>query len=294
MREYALHKKMVMDVNRFMYVKEWKKDNNGHIIRNGNGQKLYDSKNLEKIILFAMQYFSLRIVHSDEISNEEISYIVKKVNFDSDFEVPELYNILTEKLTNQQYIFRIKRIKYLKNTPDSLVLVASPLMKELGKYLYMDTIHVNTKEVKLFMDVGNETLSASTTEGNDEIPEPDVIVSENPALMEKSLALEETKKEEKETVQPKPKLKSKPKPRQERMPDMELCASDPQLDIIRKIWEDKQERNAWILKNVSSESKKYGYNNIGKYPANIVGRAVGVDQGTVLFYLRKTILNNIK
>ena len=151
MRQYALHKRLVSDVDRFVNEKKVRIDD--------NGKKMYDAKNLEKVMLFVMQYLSLRLVHSDEISNEEIGYVVRKVNFGLEYEIPELYNILTRELTHQEYIFRIRRVKYLKNTPDSLVLVVSPLMKQLGKYMHENTIRINTKEVKL---LGGNEPSGST------------------------------------------------------------------------------------------------------------------------------------
>ena len=266
MRQYALHKRLVADVDRFMNEKKWKVDGNGHVERDARGVKQYDAKNLEKVMLFVMQYLSLRQVHSDEISNEEIGYVMKKVNFGHEYEIPELYSILTRELTNQEYIFRIRRIKYLKNTPDSLVLVASPLMQELGKYMHKNTIRVNTKEVKLLKE-------------NEPMDNP-VIGSVNNEVKNK---LSGTIAEQPETMHVRKKTRN---------PDMALCASDPELDRIRQIWDDREERNTWISSNVLSASKKYGYSNSGKYSAGMVGRAVGVDQGTVLFYLRKMALSH--
>ena len=249
MRQYALHKRLVSDVDRFVNEKKVRIDD--------NGKKMYDAKNLEKVMLFVMQYLSLRLVHSDEISNEEIGYVVRKVNFGPEYEIPELYNILTRELTHQEYIFRIRRVKYLKNTPDSLVLVVSPLMKQLGKYMQENTIRINTKEVRLLG--GNEP--SGSTEKDEEQPELELI----------SISSSQKKS---------------------RNPDMELCASDSELDRIRQVWDDREERNAWIAMNVLSTSKKYGYSTHGKYPANVVGRAVGVDQGTVLFHLRQMVLSH--
>ena len=246
MRQYALHKRLVSDVDRFMNEKKVRIDS--------NGKKIYDVKNLEKAMLFVMQYLSLRLVHSDEISNEEIGYIVKKVNFGSEYEIPELYNILTQELTHQEYIFRIRRIKYLKDTSDSLMLVVSPLMKELGKYMHANMIRINTKEVKLLG--GNEPVGS--TEKNEE---------------HESASISSVRK-------------------QKRNPDLVLCASDPELERIRQLWDNREERNAWISANVLSRSRKHGYTTSGKYPAKIVGKAVGVDQGTVLFYLRQTVLSH--
>ncbi len=128
MRQYAIHRRFISDVDRIV-----------------------NQDSLEKVIIFAMHYFSLRQVHSDEISNEEIAYVVGKLHF-TDTEIPELYKSLSEDLTNQEFIFRIKRIKYVRNTKDSIMIVASPLMKRLGKYMNRE---VHTVEIEMF-DEGNE------------------------------------------------------------------------------------------------------------------------------------------
>ncbi len=229
MRQYALHKKFIGDVDRHFR----------------------DSGNMEKVMLYAMQFLSLRLVHSDEISNEEIAYAVRKVNADNEFEIPDLYNILIQELTNQQYIFRIKRIKYLKDSRDSLMVVASPLMRELGKYLYEDTIRINMKEVTL-LDKSEKNNSTDTVSLLRRIPD----------------------------------TLSRSYPRQSN-------ADDPELKRIKEIWKDRNRRDEWILQNVLSTSKKYGYSNPGKYSASIVAKAVGVDPSTVLFYLRKKILSEL-
>ena len=266
-RQYSLHKKLVADVDRFMNEKKWRKDSNGHITRNSKGTRLYETGNLEKVILFTMQYLSLRLVHSDEISNEEIGYVVRKVNFGSEYEIPELYNILTKELTNQEFIFRIKRVKYLKNTADSLLIVASPLMKKLGKYMYRNTIRINAREVKLLE--GKELAGEMVQEPGLNVEEPGFGIHKMP------------------------RRKVAKKLGRGREPDMGLCASDPELDRIRQVWDDREERDAWILKNVLSVSRKYGYATTGRYPAATVAKAVGVDQGTVLFYLRQRMLGKL-
>ena len=116
-QEYALHKRFVADVDRIM-----RKD-----------------ENLEKVIIYAINYLSLRQVHSDEISNQDLMEVAKKVSFTS-LDLPELYREMIQDLTNQEFIFRIKRVKYVKNTKDSISIVSSPLMRRIGRELMSTTI----------------------------------------------------------------------------------------------------------------------------------------------------------
>ena len=116
-QEYALHKRFVADVDRIM-----RKD-----------------ENLEKVIIYAINYLSLRQVHSDEISNQDLMEVAKKVSFTS-LDLPELYREMIQDLTNQEFIFRIKRVKYVRNTKDSISIVSSPLMRRIGRELMSTTI----------------------------------------------------------------------------------------------------------------------------------------------------------
>ena len=116
-QEYALHKRFVADVDR--------------IVRR--------DENLEKVIIYAINYLSLRQVHSDEISNQDLMEVAKKVSFTS-LDLPELYREMIQDLTNQEFIFRIKRVKYVRNTRDSISIVSSPLMKRIGRELMSTTI----------------------------------------------------------------------------------------------------------------------------------------------------------
>ncbi len=116
-QEYALHKRFVADVDR--------------IVRR--------DENLEKVIIYAINYLSLRQVHSDEISNQDLMEVAKKVSFTS-LDLPELYREMIQDLTNQEFIFRIKRVKYVRNTKDSISIVSSPLMRRIGRELMSTTI----------------------------------------------------------------------------------------------------------------------------------------------------------
>jgi hypothetical protein len=116
-QEYALHKRFVADVDRIM-----RKD-----------------ENLEKVIIYAINYLSLRQVHSDEISNQDLMEVAKKVSFTS-LDLPELYREMIQDLTNQEFIFRIKRVKYVRNTKDNISIVSSPLMRRIGRELMSTTI----------------------------------------------------------------------------------------------------------------------------------------------------------
>ena len=126
MRQYSTHKRFVGDVDRFMNRDE----------------------NIDKMMTFVINYPSLRQVHSDEISNDEIMYVLRKTTFE-DLDVPELYKELMDELTNQQFIFRIKRVKYIRNTQDSVSIVSSPLIEAIGNNLMMESISVDNKKVAL-------------------------------------------------------------------------------------------------------------------------------------------------
>lgn len=128
-QSYALHKRFIKDVDR--------------IVRR--------DENLEKVIVYAINYLSLRQVHSDEISNHDLMEVARKVSF-IDLELPDIYREMIQDLTNQEFIFRIKRVKYIKNTRDTIALVSSPLLRKVGKELMSTTI---TSTVAL-MDDGTE------------------------------------------------------------------------------------------------------------------------------------------
>lgn len=119
-QEYALHKRFIKDVDKVM-----RKD-----------------ENLEKVMIYAINYLSLRQVHSDEISNRDIMEVARKVSF-VDLELIDLYREMIQDLTNQEFIFRIKRVKYVRNTKDSIAIVSSPLLKRIGKELMSTTITSN-------------------------------------------------------------------------------------------------------------------------------------------------------
>ena len=148
MRQYSVHKRFVSDVDRFMNRDE----------------------NIDKMMTFVINYLSLRQVHSDEISNEEIMYALKKITF-VDLDVPELYKELMDELTNQQFIFRIKRVKYIKNTKDSVSIVSSPLIRVIGNKLMMESISVDNKKVTLIDP--NSEKETEPEEGSDSSHEPE-------------------------------------------------------------------------------------------------------------------------
>ena len=148
MRQYSVHKRFVSDVDRFMNRDE----------------------NIDKMMTFVINYLSLRQVHSDEISNEEIMYALKKITF-VDLDVPELYKELMDELTNQQFIFRIKRVKYIKNTKDSVSIVSSPLIRAIGNKLMMESISVDNKKVTLIDP--NSEKETEPEEGSDSSHEPE-------------------------------------------------------------------------------------------------------------------------
>jgi hypothetical protein len=154
--------------------KEWLKDENGDILKDEKGKRIYTQENLEKVMIFAMQYLALRQVHSDEISNDEIAHVVGRINF-TEYEIPEIYRTMVEELTNREFIFRIKRIKYVKNTNDSVMIVTSPLMAKLGKYL--TTKEIRYKSVDIIdpipdpIPVKSKTIPTETKKP-EEKPEP--------------------------------------------------------------------------------------------------------------------------
>lgn len=150
-QNYALHKRFIKDVDRIVGRDE----------------------NLEKVISYAVNYLSLRQIHSDEISNQDLMEVARKVSF-IDLDLPDLYREMIKDLTNQEFIFRIKRVKYVRNTKDTVAIVSSPLLKRIGKELMSTTI---TSSVAL-MDDG---IEPSETQVPSEAS-PSGESSENPAV----------------------------------------------------------------------------------------------------------------
>ena len=127
MRQYSTHKRFVSDVTRIVN----------------------RETNIDKVVTFAMNYLALRQVHPREIDNEQIAYLVRRItDFDS-MEIPDIYQELIDSLTNQQFIFRIKRVKYVKNTRESVMIVPSPLLASLGNNLMSENISMMNIGVKL-------------------------------------------------------------------------------------------------------------------------------------------------
>ena len=144
-QNYALHKRFIKDVDRIVGRDE----------------------NLEKVISYAVNYLSLRQIHSDEISNQDLIEVARKISF-VDFELPEIYKEMIKDLSNQEFIFRIKRIKYLKNTKNSIAIVSSPLLRKIGKELMSTTI---TSNIAL---MGDGTDHAEDSVHDEKITESDV------------------------------------------------------------------------------------------------------------------------
>jgi len=124
-RQYARHRRFVADVNRFI---------------------THNEDTLEKVMDFSVNYMALRMVHPPEVTDDQVAYAVRKCSGE-DYDIPELYRNLIEELTGQEIIFRIKRIKYVKNSKDSISVVVSPLMKNLGEYMQMNTLTLKRKGV---------------------------------------------------------------------------------------------------------------------------------------------------
>ena len=158
-QNYALHKRFIKDVDRIVGRDE----------------------NLEKVIIYAINYLSLRQVHSDEISNHDLMEVARKVSF-IDLDLPDLYREMIQDLTNQEFIFRIKRVKYVKNTKDTVAIVSSPLLKRIGKELMSTTI---TSSVALMDDSIEPSETQVPSEAN-----PSEESSGNPAVNENFNTLE--------------------------------------------------------------------------------------------------------
>jgi hypothetical protein len=135
-QNYALHKRFIKDVDRIVGRDE----------------------NLGKVISYAVNYLSLRQIHSDEISNQDLIEVARKISF-VDFELPEIYKEMIKDLSNQEFIFRIKRIKYLKNTKNSIAIVSSPLLRKIGKELMSTTITSNIALMDDGTDHGEDSVS---------------------------------------------------------------------------------------------------------------------------------------
>lgn len=114
MRSYSTHKTFVKKVERLV-VKE--------------------PENFQKMLDFSIQYFSIRSI-SGTISDEQALYVIQRC-YPSCLDMDSLYRHLTWMLTNQQYIFRIKRIKYLHDSKDGVSIVPSPLISDVGQYLQL-------------------------------------------------------------------------------------------------------------------------------------------------------------
>ena len=158
-QNYALHKRFIKDVDRIVGRDE----------------------NLEKVIIYAINYLSLRQVHSDEISNHDLMEVARKVSF-IDLDLPDLYREMIKDLTNQEFIFRIKRVKYVRNTRDTVAIVSSPLLKRIGKELMSTTI---TSSVALMDDSIEPSDTQVSSEAN-----PSEESSENPEENENFNTLE--------------------------------------------------------------------------------------------------------
>ena len=142
-QNYALHKRFIKDVYRIVGRDE----------------------NLEKVISYAVNYLSLRQIHSDEISNQDLIEVARKISF-VDFELPEIYKEMIKDLSNQEFIFRIKRIKYLKNTKNSIAIVSSPLLRKIGKELMSTTITSNIALMGDGTDHAEDSVHEKITEND--------------------------------------------------------------------------------------------------------------------------------
>ena len=157
-QNYALHKRFIKDVDRIVGRDE----------------------NLEKVISYAVNYLSLRQIHSDEISNQDLIEVARKISF-VDFELPEIYKEMIKDLSNQEFIFRIKRIKYLKNTKNSIAIVSSPLLRKIGKELMSTTITSNIALMDDGTDHAEDSVHEKITEG---VGSGDQVESQNFDTME--------------------------------------------------------------------------------------------------------------
>ena len=235
MRQYARHRRFVKDVERMMKNEE----------------------NMEKMIVFASNYISMRQIHSDEISNRDILEVVKKVSF-VDFELLDLYRTLLKDLSNQEFIFRIKRVKYIENTKDSVAIVSSPLLEKVGKYLMSETITMKTKTVS-FVNNGEEEC-------------------------EEHIELIKTNENVNTAKQTMPSV----------LKDAVMNISDPaSLDYVCVIWNDPVKRLEWLMKNMKYTSTKYHYDQKNGYTPEEIAEKVGRNVLTVKWHLRKHIVENV-
>ena len=245
MRQYARHRRFVKDVERMMKNEE----------------------NMEKLIVFASNYISLRQIHSDEISNRDIVEIVKKVSF-VDFELLDLYRTLLNDLSNQEFIFRIKRVKYIENTKDSVAIVSSPLLEKIGKHLMSETITMKTKSVRFVKDGEEREYEELVDIGK----------------MDENV---ETKKQTTPSVQAKDTVRAK---------DTMIMydTSDPSsLDYVCAIWNDSEKRLDWLMKNMKYTSTKYNYDQKNGYTPEEIAERTGRNVLTVKWHLRKYIMENV-
>lgn len=228
-QEYALHKRFIPDIDRFMN-------------RSGN---------IEKVMVFAMNYLSLRQIHSDEISNIDLMEVVKKISF-SDYEIPELYQKFSEELTDHQFIFRIRRVKYIANTKDSIAIVSSPLLRKIGKYLMDD----QTSEVILM-------------EGNENSENPEKPAENSEPSVDNAVPDEQIQSEPESTDYP-----------------------EDSIEYLDSIWDDTDKRLKWLLKNMKYTNRKYNYNQENGYTPDEIGVKLNKSPLTVKHYVRRYLVSS--
>ena len=231
---YALHKKFIKDIDRLMKREE----------------------NLEKVVIYAINYLSLRQVHSDEISNYDLMEVARKISF-VDLELLDVYREMLKELSNHEFVFRVKRVKYIKNTKDSIMIVSSPLLKRIGKELMSTTIN---SDVSLLDDQMNKGASIkikcsenSNDNSNDQIP----------VDTESALPVDHTE-------------------------DVAVSNDiDPDLKYAKEIWFDPPKRLEWLLKNMKYANRKYGYKQENGYTPEEIAEATGRNVLTVKHYVRE-------
>lgn len=130
MREYSIHKRFVFDVERAVIMEDVIPD-------------------------FSAVFISLRESPSlSSINDDSIVLLTKEIlgmNSDEPVDVSWIYPKLLESLTNQQLIFRIKRVKYLKVGKNSVDFVPH-LLVNLGKQMFKNNLIIDDRRLRKMPD----------------------------------------------------------------------------------------------------------------------------------------------
>ena len=246
-QNYALHKRFLSDVDKI----------------------INRDDNIEKIMVYAMNYLSLRQIHSDEISNRDLIEVTRKVSF-TDYEVPDIYREMIEELTSQEFVFRIKRVKYIKNTRDSIAIISSPLLMKVGKYL-------------MNSEISSDALPVDEEPENKEYTDETKYEDQTETLHEEETITENTDNtDNKESI-------NKSESSENKEPSVPSDISN-----LKEIWHDPDLRIKWLLDNMKYKNRDYDYERKDGYTPEEIANAIGRNVLSVKHHIRKYLRDKKK